>query len=232
MSEYVKKASIRHWAESDRPREKMLLKGKSSLSDAELLAILIGSGSSGKSAVELCKEILLSVDYNLVDLSRLSISSFMNFKGIGEAKAIAIAAALELGRRRRSAGPGIKPKISGSKDAWEVMSQHLSDLSHEEFWITLLNRANRVVRKICISSGGFAGTVADPKKIFSVALEAKASALILCHNHPSGNLKPSGPDKSVTKKMVQAGKYLDLPVLDHIIFGDENYFSFADNGLL
>ncbi len=232
MSNYVKKASIRHWAESDRPREKMMLKGKSALSDAELLAILIGTGSSGKSAVELCKEVLSSVDYNLVELSRLSISSFTGFKGIGEAKAITIASALELGRRRRSADPGTKPRITGSKDAWEVMSQHLSDLSHEEFWIALLNRANRVTRKICISSGGFAGTVADPKKIFSVALEAKASALILCHNHPSGNLIPSLSDKTLTQKMTQAGKFLDLPVLDHLIFGDENYYSFADNGLL
>ncbi len=162
----------------------------------------------------------------------MSIPALMKFKGIGEAKAISIAAALELGRRRRSAEVEAKPKITGSRDVFEIMSEYLTDLNHEEFWIMLLNRANKVIRKMQISAGGFAGTVADPKKIFSLALESNASAMVLCHNHPSGNIVPSSADKQLTRKLVEAGKNLDLPVLDHVIFGEENYYSFADHALL
>lgn len=232
MEKYQQSSGIRNWAEGDRPREKMLLKGKSSLSNAELLAILIGSGTRRMSAVDLCKEILSSVNNNLIELSKLSIPALMKFKGIGEAKAISIAAALELGRRRRSAEVEAKPKITGSRDVFEIMSEYLTDLNHEEFWIMLLNRANKVIRKMQISAGGFAGTVADPKKIFSLALESNASAMVLCHNHPSGNIVPSSADKQLTRKLVEAGKNLDLPVLDHVIFGEENYYSFADHALL
>lgn len=232
MDNYIQKESIRNWAEGDRPREKMLHKGQKSLSTAELIAILIGSGNSKKSAVELSREILNTVNNDLIELSKTSIPALMRFNGIGEAKAISIAAALELGKRRRSAEAVAKPKITGSNDVFEIMSEYLLDLNHEEFWILLLNRANKVVRKLLISQGGFAGTVADPKKIFSMALENYASALVLCHNHPSGNLLPSVADKQLTRKMADAGKLMDLPVLDHIIFGEENYYSFADEGLL
>jgi DNA repair protein RadC len=182
--------------------------------------------------VDLCNEILASTQNNLVELSRLSIPALMNFKGIGEAKAISIAAALELGRRRRSAEVLAKPKVTGSKDVFEAMAEKLMDLNHEEFWIILLNRANKIMKRIQISEGGFSGTVADPKKIFALALENNASALVLCHNHPSGNTEPSAVDKKLTRKMVEAGQVLDLPVLDHLIFGDENYFSFADKNLI
>ncbi len=232
MKDYQQTSGIRSWAEGDRPREKMLLKGKSSLSNAELLAILIGSGTRKTSAVDLCKEILTSVNNNLIELSKLSMPALMKFKGIGEAKAISIAAALELGRRRRSAEVEAKPKITGSRDVFEIMSEYLTDLNHEEFWILLLNRANKIIRRMQVSAGGFSGTVADPKKIFSLALENNASAIVLCHNHPSGNIVPSNADKLLTRKLVDAGKNLDLPVLDHVIFGDENYYSFADQALL
>lgn len=232
MEKYTQKDSIRNWAEGDRPREKMLHKGQKSLSTAELIAILIGSGNNKKSAVELSREILSSVNNDLIELSKTSIPALMRFNGIGEAKAISIAAAVELGKRRRSAEAVIKPKIRGSHDVFEVMSEYLLDLNHEEFWILLLNRANKIGRKLLISEGGFAGTVADPKKIFSMALENYASALILCHNHPSGNISPSAADKQLTNKMLDAGKVMDLPVLDHVIFGEENYYSFADEGLL
>lgn len=230
--DYKQKISIRHWAEGDRPREKMLHKGKKALSDAELMAILLGSGNKEKSAVELSKGILDHANNDLIALSRMSIPAFIRFKGVGEAKAITIAAALELGRRRRSAETIVKPKITGSKDIFEMMSEFLLDLNHEEFWIVILNRANKVVRKMQVSEGGFSGTVADPKKIFVIALENRASAVILCHNHPSGNLQPSDADKQLTRKLAEAGKLMDLPVLDHIIFGEENYYSFADQGLL
>lgn len=232
MSNYNQTTGIRKWAEGDRPREKLMLRGKKALTDAELMAILIGSGTSKKSAVDLCREILDSVGNNLIELSRMSIPAFMKFKGIGEAKAISIVAALELGRRRRTAEASEKQKITASRDAYEIMAEELGDLNHEEFWIVLLNRANKVLRKFLISEGGFAGTVADPKKIFSIALENHASAMVLFHNHPSGNLQPSSADKQLTRKLAEAGSFLDLPVLDHIIFGEENYFSFADKGLL
>lgn len=224
-------SKILSWAEEDRPREKLLLKGKAALSDAELIAILIGSGTRELSAVDLSKLILQSVNNNLNELAKLSINDLMKFKGIGEAKAISIAAALELGRRRKDSEVLKKPKVSSSSDAYEAIRPYLMDLQHEQFWVLLLNRANEVIKPHQISIGGVAGTVADPKIIFKAALEYLASAIILVHNHPSGNLTPSQADKELTKKVKEAGKMLDIPVLDHLIFGDNGYFSFADEGI-
>jgi len=229
---YETNRTIRSWAEEDRPREKLLLKGRAALSDAELIAILLGSGTRDLSAVDLAKQILGSVGNDLHELGRLSVADLAKFRGIGEAKAISIVAALELGRRRREQEPRPRNRITGSRDAYEVMKPHLLDKPHEEFWILLLNRANEVIRPVQISAGGVAGTVADPKLIFKYALEHLASALILFHNHPSGNLLPSQADKDLTRKLKEAGRLLDLPVLDHLIFTDRAYFSFADEGIL
>lgn len=231
MNELLKQP-ITSWAEDDRPREKLLEKGKSSLSEAELLAILIGSGSRGESAVELCKRILGDNGNNLVELGRLSIQDLMKYKGIGEAKAISIIAALELGRRRRELEALEKNKISSSNDVFELFHGDLSDLNTEEFWILLLNRANKVMKKVKISSGGISGTVADTRVIFKNAIEHLSSSIILVHNHPSGNNKPSQTDITLTKKLVEAGKIMDISVLDHIIVAENNYFSFADDGLI
>lgn len=224
-------SNILSWAEEDRPREKLLLKGKAALSDAELIAILIGSGTRELSAVDLSKLILQSVNNNLNELAKLSINDLMKFKGIGDAKAISIAAALELGRRRKESETLKKPKVSSSADAYEAVRPYLMDLQHEQFWVLLLNRANEVIRPQQISIGGVSGTVADPKMIFKAAIEHLASAIILVHNHPSGNLTPSQADKDLTKKVKEAGRTLDIPVLDHLIFSDNSYFSFADEGI-
>ncbi|MCF8302616.1 MAG: DNA repair protein RadC [Bacteroidales bacterium] len=232
MNTYPEKVSIKQWAESDRPREKLLLKGKHSLSDAELIAILMGSGNTELSAVDLAKTILNSVDNNLIGLSKLSVQDLMKFKGIGQAKAIGIVAALELGKRRRSSEIIERKRINGSRDVYEYFHGLLSDSSYEEFWILLLNRANKIIKHINISQGGLTGTIADPKKIFKMALDDHASSVILCHNHPSGNLKPSDADNKLTKKLKHAGEFLDLPILDHIIIGDEQYYSYADEGQL
>lgn len=223
--------SIPSWAEDDRPREKLLRKGKSILSDAELIAILIGSGNNEETAVALAQRILHSAKANLNELSRMSVSDLIRFKGIGQAKAISIVAALELGRRRKEQSYIEKPKIETSADAYELMRDVLSDLSHEEFWILLLNRANKMLSRQCISKGGFTGTVADPKVIFKLALEGNACGLLLFHNHPSGSLVPSAADTKLTHQLRQAGDLLEIPVLDHLIAGENNYFSFADNGL-
>lgn len=223
---------ILSWAEEDRPREKLLLKGRAALSDAELIAILIGSGSSELSAVDLSKKILLYVNHDLHALAKLSVNDLTQFKGIGEAKAISIVSALELGRRRKTTEATKRNKIQSSKDAYEVISQELLDLPTEQFWIILLNRSNYVIKKRPISQGGVSGTVADPKVIFKHAVDDLASGIILVHNHPSGNLKPSHADRQLTKKMVEAGKLLEIPILDHIIFTDNGYFSFADEGEL
>jgi len=223
---------IKSWATDDRPREKLLTKGPTALSDGELLAILIGSGTRDLSAVDLARSILASVHNSISELSRLSIKELIKFKGIGEAKAINIAAALEIGRRRRLNDSLQKRKILSSRDAFEIMHPLLSDNNYEEFWIITLNRGNMVKRTIRISEGSLAGTVADPKKIFKLALEDNAASVILCHNHPSGNLTPSQKDNEITQKCKSAGLFLDLPVLDHIIIGTDNYFSFADEGLL
>ncbi len=233
MQEYKKvNLTIKSWAEEDRPREKLMLKGKSALSDAELIAILIGSGNSDMSAVELSRSILNQVDNSLGELGKLSVNELKKFKGIGEAKALSVISALELGRRRKDAEPQKKTKINSSKDIYDLMKPYLLDLNHEEFWIVLLNRANIVLKQELISRGGVSGTVADPKLIFKSALENLASAVILVHNHPSGNTNPSDADIVLTRKMKDAGKLLEIPVLDHLIFTDLDYYSFADEGRL
>lgn len=225
-------APIREWAEDDRPREKMLIKGRQSLSDAELIAILMGSGSRNESAVDLAKRILRSAQDNLLELSRLSVKDYLHFKGVGAAKAVTIIAALELGKRRRKAEAIDRQKITCSKDVFEYFSAVIGDYAYETFFILLLNRANKIIRHIQISEGGITGTVADPKKIFKMALEHNATSIILCHNHPSGNINPSEADIRLTKKLKNAGDMLDIPVLDHIVLGDEKYYSFADEGEL
>ena len=224
--------SIKSWAEEDRPREKMLAKGKEALSNAELIAILIGSGNSKETAVDLSKRILHDSKDNLIELSRLTINDFMKYNGIGEAKAVTIAAALELGRRRRFSEALEKPSIKNSQIAYECFYAHLSDLNHEQFWIMLLNNANKVIKLEKIGVGGMTGTTADPKKIFKSALENNAASVMLCHNHPSGNVIPSNADKQITNNLVKAGQFLEIKILDHIIIGNDNYFSFADEGLL
>lgn len=224
--------SIKSWAEEDRPREKMLAKGKEALSNAELIAILIGSGNSKETAVDLSKRILHDNKDNLIELSRLTINDLMKYNGIGEAKAVTIAAALELGRRRRFSEALEKPSIKNSQVAYECFYAHLSDLNHEQFWIMLLNNANKVIKLEKIGVGGMTGTTADPKKIFKSALENNAASIMLCHNHPSGNVIPSNADKKITENLVKAGQFLEIKILDHIIIGNDNYFSFADEGLL
>jgi DNA repair protein RadC len=222
--------AIHSWAEEDRPREKMLLKGRSTLTNAELLAILIGSGTRDLSAVDVGKLLLANSENNLNELARKTIKELTKIKGIGEAKAITIVAALELGRRRKEDGTIKKRKIAHSSDAYEEMRPYLADKIHEEFWILLLSRSNEVLRPVLVSIGGMAGTIADPKVIFKYALENSASSLILIHNHPSGNTNPSQADKELTRQLQQGGKLLDIPILDHLIFTDRGYFSFVDEG--
>jgi len=232
MSNENNSLSITAWAEEDRPREKMLLKGRHSLSDAELLAIMLGSGSIGESAVALAQRILGSVENNLHELGKRSIIDLQRFKGVGEAKAITIAAALELGRRRQISDLRDRPRVSSSRDAFDAIASMLTDLYHEEFWLLLLNKANEIVAREKLSTGGMAGTVADVKMAFKIALDAKASAIIAVHNHPSGNLKPSEADIMLTKKLKDAGRILDLPLLDHLIVSERGYYSFADEGAI
>ena len=223
---------ISQLAEEDRPREKLLLKGKSALTDAELIAILIGSGTPSMSAVDLSRHILASVNHDLYSLARLNIQDLKKFKGIGEAKAISIIAALELGRRRKDSEPIHKPKITCSQHIYELMKPELQDEQIEYFYLILLSRSNQVLKKHLISQGGTAGTVVDTKLVFKAALEYLAQSMILVHNHPSGNLKPSEQDKRLTERLVKVGRELDLPVLDHVIFTDVGYFSFADEGMI
>ncbi|MEZ4950582.1 MAG: DNA repair protein RadC [Saprospiraceae bacterium] len=231
MKVYEKPAfSIKNWAEEDRPREKLLLKGKSHLTDAELMAIILGTGTKVESAVGLSKRVLSHVHNDLNELGKMTPSELMNIKGIGQAKAVSIIAALELGRRRQMADIREKPKITGSLDAYKIIAPLLLDLPHEEFWILLLNRANRVLGKEMISRGGVTGTVADAKIIFRKALEGKATSIILFHNHPSGNLRPSQADIDLTKKLKEAGNNLEISVLDHLIIAERGYYSFADEG--
>lgn len=233
MQENQDKAlGIKHWAAEDRPREKLLLKGRASLTDAELIAILLGTGTASFSALDLAKKVLQSTANNLDELAKLEIADLIKTKGIGEAKAITIVAALELGRRRKELAITEKPKITSSRDAFEQVSSDLMDLPHEEFWIILTNRANRIIKKQQISSGGVAGTVADPKLIFKLAIAELASGLILAHNHPSGNLYASQADIALTKKIKEAGNLLEIQLLDHIIVAGKRYFSFADEGML
>lgn len=229
---YANKISIKAWAEEDRPREKLNAQGRRALSDAELIAILIGSGSRNESAVELSKRILHHYDNDLNKLGRASIAELSKFKGIGEAKAISIIAALELGRRRGDTESKPPEIIVGSKSAYQLLRRHLVDLPHEEFWLLLLSRSNKLISKELISKGGLSGTLADPKIIFHIALQHQASSVILAHNHPSNNLKPSQQDIELTKKLHAAGKILDIGVLDHLIITDDGYFSFRDEELL
>lgn len=231
---YGKRLAISSWAEEDRPREKMLLQGRRALSDAELIAILIGSGSRQESAVELSRRILAESDHDLNKLALLSIKDLTNgrFKGIGEAKAVCIIAALELGRRRKETISQVRPQITSSKDVFQIMISTYADLNHEEFWIVLLNTANRVIGKHKLSQGGRAGTVVDIKILFEEVLSYKATSVILTHNHPSGNLSPSDQDRVLTKRISEAGKLLDIQVLDHLIFSSSDYYSFSDSGEL
>jgi DNA repair protein RadC len=227
-----KKLPITSWDEMDRPREKLLEKGREMLSDSELIGILLGSGTRDTSAVELARQILDRSNNNLNKLGQLSISDLMKFKGIGEAKAITIAAALELGRRRRQSDVVEIKKVQSSKQVFEYMQPVLADKPYEEFWIILLNRANKIISREMISIGSLTASLADPRKIFKLALEKPAAGMILCHNHPSGNLKPSDSDIQLTRKIYQGGQLLDINVLDHLIFGDTHYYSFADEGLM
>jgi DNA repair protein RadC len=224
--------SIKNWSVEDRPREKLIKKGVSSLSNAELLAILIGSGTRNVTAVELSKTILHQSENNLGSLGKTSLSELIKIKGVGEAKAITILAALELGRRRNFSEPTEKIKITSSHDASNVFQPILGDLPHEEFWILLLNRSNKIIDKYRISQGGISGTVIDTRLILKTALDKLASGIILCHNHPSGNKKPSEADKAITYKIQEATKVMDISLLDHIIVADKEYFSFADNNLM
>ena len=232
MSDKSTSFSIKNWSQDDQPREKLLYKGKEALSDAELVAILIGSGNRQESAVALCKRILASTDNNLSQLGKLSIKQLMEFKGIGEAKAITIIAALELGRRRRGGEALDRMKITSSKSVFELMQPVIGELPHEEFWIIYLNNSNKVIHKNQLSKGGITGTLVDTRLVLKTALEVGAVGLILTHNHPSGTLKPSQADKDVTSKLKIAAQSLDIKVLDHLIITEQSYFSFADQSIL
>jgi len=232
MSDKKSSFSIKEWKEDDRPREKLIAKGKQALSDAELLAILIGSGNRNESAVALSKRILSSVGNNLNALAKLSVNNLMLFKGIGEAKAISIITALELGRRRRLEKAMVQSKITSSKTVFEIMQPIIGDLQHEEFWVLYLNNSNVILDKIQLSKGGITGTLVDTRLIFKKAIELVATSIILAHNHPSGTLQPSSADKKMTKKIKGAGETLDIKVLDHLIITEKMYFSFADEGEL
>lgn len=232
MQEKSTSFSIKQWSDDDRPREKLVQKGKTVLSDAELIAILIGSGSRNESAVALSKRILASVNNNLNELGKLSIQQLMQFKGVGKAKAVTIAAALEMGRRRREEGPRKITKINSSRDAYELLGPIIGELPHEEFWILYLNNANKVLHRAQLSKGGLTGTLVDARIVMKEALQLGAVALILAHNHPSGTLKPSKADKDVTLKLQSASNALDIKVLDHLIVTQREYYSFADNKLL
>lgn len=232
MQEKLESFSIKHWSDDDKPREKLVQKGKAALSDAELIAILISSGSREESAVELSKRILASVHNNLNALGKLSIQQLTQFKGIGEAKAVSIAAGLEIGRRRGGEEAKKITQIKGSKDCFNLLQPILGELAHEEFWIIYLNNANTVLYKNQLSKGGITGTLVDVRLVMKQALEYGSVALILAHNHPSGTLKPSEADKRITQKLISAAVTLDIKVLDHLIITQKDYFSFADEGLM
>jgi DNA repair protein RadC len=223
---------ITEWAVEDRPREKLIQKGTSSLSDAELLAILINSGTKDKSAVDLGRELLSVVNNNLNSLGRLTIADLKKLHGIGPARAVTIAAALELGRRRKLSEVPEVSQIKCSKDVADIFQPILSDLAHEEFWILFLNRSNKVINRMKLSQGGISGTVTDVRIVMKKAIEFLASGIIVCHNHPSGNLNPSESDTKITQKIKEAGTLMDIQLLDHLIISDKDYYSFADNGML
>ena len=228
----MEKQTIKSWALDDRPREKLIAKGKTTLSNAELIAILIGSGNRDESAVALSKRILQSVDNNINELAKLSAEQLMTFKGIGEAKAIAIITALELGKRRQLEIALEKPKITSSKDVFHLMQPIIGDLAHEEFWVLFLNNSNKVLAKSQVSKGGLTATIVDVRLLFKRALELASVGMIVCHNHPSGKLQPSNSDIQLTKKIKAAGLTLDIKLLDHLIVTEKAYFSFADEGIL
>jgi len=232
MDKYNKSFSIKAWAEEDRPREKLLLKSKAALSDAELVAILIGSGSREQTAVQLAQKILQSVNNDLQVLATLNVSDLKKFKGIGEAKAVSIVAALEIGNRKLAQTSNKKEIFTDSKAVARLIQPLLADLPHEEFWVILLNRSNRLILKQRVSIGGVAGTVADIKIILKLALDHLASSIIVCHNHPSGNLKPSEADVRLTKKLKEAASLMDVLVADHLIVSHQGYYSFADSGII
>ena len=231
MNKYTK-LKIRDWAVEDRPREKLLSKGPRNLSDAELVAILIGSGNLTETAVELSRRILTSVGNNLNELGKKGIDYLKSFKGIGEAKAVTIAAAMELGKRRKEEDVFMKKKISCSRDAADYLRPLLGDLDHEEFWIILLDRGNKIIDHIIISRGGISGTLIDVRIILKTALSRLASSIILCHNHPSGTMEASAADLNITRKMKNAAELMDISVLDHIIIAQKSYLSMADEGIL
>jgi len=230
MHHYENKLGIKAWAEADRPREKLLQQGRRQLTDAELIAILIGSGSRNETAVDLSKRILSSCQNDLQRLAQLGVKELSKFRGIGEAKAITIVAALELGRRRKDSDKPQLEKLISSKDAHNIIKADLADLPHEEFWILLLNRSNILIGKHLLSKGGQSGTVVDPKMIFKTAIEHGAAALILVHNHPSGSLKPSSADINITKKLMELGKMMEIAVHDHLIVYNDTFLSLADEG--
>ena len=232
MEQYDSRAIIRNWAEEDRPREKLLLKGRQTLSNTELLSILISSVPRYESAVDLAKRLFHSPHENLSELARIWIREMTAIKGIGNVRAVTIVAALELGRRRDESTVMEKEKIMRSSDAYTIFRSTMSDRPYEEFWIILLNKGNRVIRKCCISEGGISGTVVDPRKVFNTALDHHASSIILGHNHPSGNTHPSDADNNITRKLFAAGKLLDVEVLDHLIIGDNGFYSYADEGAM
>ncbi len=231
MEDQKQVLTIKSWAEEDRPREKLIGKGRHVLTEAELIAILIGSGSRDETAVELSKRILASVGNNLNELGKLTVQELNRFKGVGDAKAISIIAALELGRRRKDTEAAKREKITSSKDVYEMMKASMLDLPHEEFWLLMLNRANSVIKKELISRGGVAGTVVDTKIIFKTAVDNQASSIIVCHNHPSGNLKPSESDIKLTKNIKEAGKIMEIALLDHLIITENGFYSFVDEGV-
>lgn len=227
---FMKKMTIKSWALDDRPREKLLAKGKSALSSAELIAILIRSGTRDESAVDLSKRILNTVNDNINELARLPVEALMKFKGVGEAKAISIITALELGKRRHYEGSFLTHKIQSSREVYHIMKPIIGDLEHEEFWVLYLNNSNKVLSKDLCSKGGITATLVDIRLLYKRALELSAVAIILCHNHPSGSIDPSASDKELTQKVKQAGDSLDIKLLDHLIITEKSYFSFADNG--
>lgn len=228
----MKPISIKNWSVEDRPREKLMIHGARVLSDTELIAILIGSGSKELTAVELSRKILELSSNNLSELGRLEIKDFMKLKGVGEAKAISISAALELGRRRAATEPRERFKIRSSSHVFTLFNALLCDLSHEEFWVALLNRSNLLIDKVQISQGGISGTITDVRLIMKKALDYKASSIILCHNHPSGNLTPSHQDQLVTTKIKEAATLFDIKLMDHLIIANNKYYSFMDSGLI
>ena len=226
----TEKKSIKEWAADDRPREKMIAKGKASLSNAELLAILLRIGKEGMSAVDVARALLDSVNNDLIKLSDLTINDLTQHDGIGEAKAITIMAALELGKRRRGAEANLPTEVKDSKDTFERFLPYIDDMRQEHFLVLYLNQSNHALKVECISNGGTTNVIADPKLIFKNAIKLGATCIVLGHNHPSGNPRPSEDDRLLTKKLVAAGKLLDISVIDHIIIGNERYYSFRDHG--